>query len=131
MYRLTRIVQDHHIWYAPYLVPCRQLLVAPHVQQFAVDLVMATQPGRPQAHPLVDKYIRYGSSPRGAQALVECGRVRALMLGRYHLGSEDRLAVAPPVLPHRLSLNFDAHADGQKPETGLSEIIRSVEARAA
>ena len=110
---------------------CRQLLVAPHVQEFAVDLVMATQPGRPQSHPLSNKYIRYGSSPRGAQALVECGRVLALMKGRYHLGTEDILTIAPAVLRHRLILNFDAHADNQTPETVLSEIIHSVEARAA
>ena len=54
---------------------CRQVLVAPHVQEFAVDLVMATQPEHAGAHELANRYIRYGSSPRGAQALVECGRV--------------------------------------------------------
>ena len=52
--------------------------MAPHVQEFAIELVMATQPEQPQAHELAKKYIRYGSSPRGAQALVECGRVLAL-----------------------------------------------------
>ena len=110
---------------------CRQVLVAPHVQEFAVDMVMATQPGRPQAHAVANKYIRYGSSPRGAQALVECGRVLALMRGRFHLSTEDVLFVAPAVLRHRLILNFDAHADGQTPETVLGEIIQSVEARTA
>ena len=63
---------------------CREVLVAPHVQDYAIDLVMATQPEQPQAHELANKYIRYGSSPRGAQALVECGRVLALMRGRLH-----------------------------------------------
>src|SRR5207245_2905032 len=92
---------------------CRQILVAPHVQEFAIQLVMATQPEQAEAHELAKKYIRYGSSPRGAQALVECGRVRALMRGRYHLSLEDVEAVAPAVLRHRIILNFDAHADGQ------------------
>jgi MoxR-like ATPase len=58
---------------------CREVLVAQHVQDFAIDVVMATQPGTVHSHPLAGKYIRYGSSPRGAQALVECGRVRALL----------------------------------------------------
>ena len=96
---------------------CRDVLVAPHVQEFAIQLVMATQPEHAEAHELSKKYIRYGSSPRGAQALVECGRVRALMRGRYHLSIEDIDAVAPSVLRHRIILNFDAHADGQTPDT--------------
>jgi MoxR-like ATPase len=109
---------------------CRDVLVASHVQDFAVDLVLATQPDNAQAHDLAKKYVRYGSSPRGAQALVECGRVLALMRGRYHLSSEDIQVVAPSVLRHRIILNFDAHADGQTPDTILTEVIRSVAAKA-
>ena len=104
---------------------CGRVLVAPHVQEYAIDLVMATQPGAPQAHELSNKFIRYGSSPRGAQALVECGMVRALMKGRLHLSIEDVEAVAPAVLRHRIILNFDAHAEGQTPETILTKIIAS------
>jgi MoxR-like ATPase len=109
---------------------CRQVLVAPHVQDFAVDLVMATQPGSSRAHASADKYIRYGSSPRGAQALVECGRVLALLRGRLHLSVDDIQTVAPSVLRHRIILNFDAHADGQTPESILTDIIQSVTAAA-
>ena len=109
---------------------CHRVLVAPHVQEYAIDLVMATQPGTPGAHELTNKYIRYGSSPRGAQALVECGRVRALMQGRLHLSTEDVETVAPAVLRHRIILNFDAHAEGQTPETILSKVISSVGAAA-
>ena len=110
---------------------CRQVLVAPHVQEFAIQLVMATQPEQKEAHDLAKRYVRYGSSPRGAQALVECGRVLALMRGRYHLSVEDVERVAPAVLRHRIILNFDAHADGQTPETILSTIIKGVAAHAA
>ncbi|HEX8985519.1 MAG TPA: MoxR family ATPase [Bryobacteraceae bacterium] len=110
---------------------CRSVLVASHVQDFAVDLVLATQPDSPQAHELARKYVRYGSSPRGAQALVECGRVLALMRGRFHLSAGDIEQVAPSVLRHRIILNFDAHADNQTPDTILSEVIRSVAAKAA
>ena len=110
---------------------CRQVLIAPHVQDYAVDMVMATQPGTKFAHSLTNKYIRYGSSPRGAQAMMECGRVLALMNGRLNLSGEDIKAMAPAVLRHRIILNFDAHADGQTPETVLSEIIQSVSLAAA
>jgi MoxR-like ATPase len=108
---------------------CRQVLVAPHVQEYAIQLVMATQPEQSEAHPLARKYVRYGSSPRGAQALVECGRVLALMRGRFHLAAEDVRTVAPAVLRHRIILNFDAHADGQTPETILNELIQDVTAQ--
>jgi MoxR-like ATPase len=110
---------------------CRDVMVAPHVQDYAVDLVMATQPGSTGAHELATKYIRYGSSPRGAQALVECGRVHALMNGRFHLSIDDLKTVAAAVLRHRIILNFDAHADGQTPEILLSKIVYSVTAAAS
>jgi MoxR-like ATPase len=108
---------------------CRQVLVAPHVQEYAIQLVMATQSDHKEAHEMARKYIRYGSSPRGAQALVECGRVHALMRGRFHLAVEDILHVAAAVLRHRIILNFDAHADGQTPETILQAILKGVSAQ--
>jgi MoxR-like ATPase len=110
---------------------CREVLAAPHVQEYAIHMVMATQPDQKEAHELAKKYVRYGSSPRGAQALVECGRVHALMRGRFHLAIEDVLRVAPSVLRHRIILNFDAHADGQTPETILQAVIKSVTAQAS
>jgi MoxR-like ATPase len=110
---------------------CHHVLVAPHVREHAINLVMATQPEGPMAHEASRKYVRYGSSPRGAQALVECGRVHALLKGRLHLAVEDIDAIAPAVLRHRIILNFDAHAEGQNPETILSQIIPSVNRGAA
>jgi MoxR-like ATPase len=110
---------------------CRHVLVAPHVQSYAIDLVMATQPDTAESHPLSKKFIRFGSSPRGAQALVECGQVLALMRGRLHLSIEDVQTVAAAVLRHRIILNFDAHAEGQTTETILDKIIPSVMATQA
>lgn len=110
---------------------CRQILVAPHVQEVAIQLVMATQPEQKEAHELAKKYIRYGSSPRGAQALVECGRVLALMRGRFHLSIEDLEFLAFSVLRHRIILNFDAHADGETPDSVLTAILRGVGAHAS
>jgi len=110
---------------------CREVLVAPHVQEYAIQIVMSTQPEQNEAHELAKKYIRYGSSPRGAQALVECGRVHALMRGRYHLSIGDVQRVAPAVLRHRIILNFDAHHDGQTPETILQTVIKAATASAS
>jgi MoxR-like ATPase len=107
---------------------CKQVIVAPHVQEYAIDLVMSTQPGSPQAPPLTNRYVRYGSSPRGAQALIECGRVLAVMRSRVHLSIEDLRVVAPAVLRHRIILNFDAHADGQTPETLLDTLLKEMDA---
>lgn len=104
---------------------CREVLVAPHVQDFAINLVMATQPGTSGAHELANKFIRYGSSPRGAQALVECGRVQALMHGRLNLSIDDIQSIAASVLRHRVILNFDAHAEGHTPDTILSKVLES------
>ena len=101
----------------------RQIIVAPHVQDYAIELVMATQPGISGAPEITNRYIRYGSSPRGAQALIECGRVLALMRGRLHLSLADVTSVAPAVLRHRIILNFDAHADGHTAETVLQKIL--------
>jgi MoxR-like ATPase len=101
----------------------RQVIVAPHVQDYAIELIMATQPGLSGTPQITNKYIRYGSSPRGAQALVECGRVLALMRGRLHLSLDDVTAVAAAVLRHRIILNFDAHADGYTAERILGNIL--------
>ncbi|HZU22209.1 MAG TPA: hypothetical protein VE998_05195, partial [Terriglobales bacterium] len=111
-------------------VLCKQIIVAPHVQDYAIELVMATQPGTRHAPEITNRYIRYGSSPRGAQALIECGRVFALLKGRLHLSVDDVLAVAPAVLRHRIILNFDAHADGESTDTILQKIFQGVAARA-
>ena len=110
---------------------CHDILIAPHVQDYAVQLVMATQPDQKEAHEEARKYIRYGSSPRGAQSLVECGRVLALMRGRLHLSVDDIKEVAPSVLRHRIILNFDAHADGKTPDSILSSIIAGIRVSAA
>jgi MoxR-like ATPase len=108
---------------------CKQVIVARHVQDYAIDLVMATQPETARAPDITNRYIRYGSSPRGAQALIECGRVLAVMRGRLHLSIQDVLSVAPAVLRNRIILNFDAHADGETAETVLTKVFETIAAR--
>ena len=101
----------------------REVLVAPHVRDFATNLVLATQPEQPDAHALAKKYVRYGSSPRGAQALVMTARVMALMRRRWNASLDDMRVLALPCLRHRIILNFDAHADGKTTDAILSEIL--------
>ncbi len=124
---LRQVLQREQI--AEVKTVCRQVIVAPHVQHYAIELVMATQPGASGAAEITNRYIRYGSSPRGAQALIECGRVLALMRGRLHLSIDDVTAVAPAVLRHRIILNFDAHADGENTETILQRILNGLGSR--
>ncbi len=102
------------------------VLVAPHVQDFAIRLVLATQPDEQNGHEAARKYIRYGSSPRGAQALIQGGRVRALMRSRLNVSIHDVRALALPALRHRIILNFDAHAEGKTPDQVLTEILDSL-----
>jgi MoxR-like ATPase len=105
--------------------------VAAHVQDYAVQLVMATQPDQKEAHEDAKRYMRYGSSPRGAQALVECGRVLAMMRGRHHLSIEDIKEISTSVLRHRIILNFDAHADGKTPDAILQSILSGITVQAS
>jgi MoxR-like ATPase len=123
---VTQVMDRGHI--AHLKAVCKSVIVAPHVQDYAIEIVMATQPGNSSAPPITNRYIRYGSSPRGAQALIECGRVLALMHGRLHLSLDDVRVVAAAVLRHRIILNFDAHADGENTETILDKILSGITA---
>ncbi len=93
----------------------RGVIVAPHVKEYVARLVLATHPGTatsaggPQG--VTNKYIRCGASPRGAQALLLGGKVKALVDGRYHVSYADIRAMALPCLRHRILLNFEAEAD--------------------
>jgi len=106
----------------------QEVLVAPHVRDFATQLVLATQPGQAEAHPLANRFFRYGSSPRGAQALIQSGRVMALMRGRWNVSIDELREMALPCLRHRIILNFDAHAEAKTPDSLLSEILAAIPA---
>jgi len=103
----------------------RQVPIAHHVQDFAIRIVMATHAGSPQAHPLTDKYVRYGSSPRGAQGLVIAGKIRALLDGRFNVSCDDIRSVALPVLRHRILLNFEGEAERIDTDHIISAIVQS------
>ncbi len=99
----------------------RTVPVAPHVQDQVVKLVLATHPDGAR-NALANKYIRYGSSPRGAQTLILGGKVRALLDGRFNVSVEDIRALLLPALRHRLILNFEAQADNRTTDDLLEEI---------
>ena len=90
----------------------RMLPIAPHVQDFAVRLVMSSHPGGPQASPQASRYVASGASPRAAQALVTAARVRALVAGRFAVAFDDVAAIAQPALRHRIVRTFEADSDG-------------------
>ena len=101
----------------------RTVPVASHVREYIAKLVLATHPENLHASPLVQKYVRYGASPRGGQALMLGAKVTALLAGRYNVAFEDIQAVALPALRHRLLLNFDGLAEGVNPDSVISELL--------
>jgi MoxR-like ATPase len=90
----------------------RSVPIAPHVTAYAVSVLAATHPDAPRAPELVRQYVRYGGSPRGAQALVLTGKIHALLDGRYNVSTEDVRGVALPALRHRVIRNFEGEAEG-------------------
>lgn len=100
----------------------RDILVADSVLDYAVKLLLATQPGE-SAIPSVNQYVRNGAGPRGVQAMVSLAKVRALLAGRYNLAYEDIDAVALPALRHRIFLNFEGEANGILPDQIVGEIL--------
>ncbi len=105
----------------------RAIPVASHVKEHAVRLLLATHPDQEDAPEKVRKYVRYGASPRGLQAIIMTSKVRALLEGRYNVSLEDLQTVARPALRHRIILNFDGLADGVTPEDLIETIIQETE----
>jgi MoxR-like ATPase len=106
----------------------RAVPIAPHVTAYAVSVLSATHPDQPRAPELVREYVRYGASPRGAQALVTAGKIGALLDGRFNVSIDDIRAVAMPALRHRIILNFEGEAEGITSEAIVRTILESVAA---
>ncbi|MEP0814010.1 MAG: MoxR family ATPase [bacterium] len=105
----------------------RRVPIAEHVKRLAIRYVLASHPDNDAAAPLVKRYVKYGPSPRGVQALILGGKVRALLAKRYNVASEDIRKCAPAALRHRLILNFEAEAEGVDPDKIVEEVISLVE----
>ena len=104
----------------------REVIVAPHVQDYIVRLTLATHPEGEFATESTNKYLGWGSSPRGAQTITLAAKVRALLEGRYNVSFEDIRRVFLPALRHRIILNFEAEAEGIEPDQVLIDILKKV-----
>ena len=104
----------------------RRVVVAEHVQDYAIRLTLATHPEGPFATDMTNRFVRFGSSPRGVQALALAGKVRALLDERYHVSFDDIAQSLLPALRHRLLLNFEGQAEGIQTDDVLNEIIQKI-----
>ena len=101
----------------------RRVVIAPHVQDFAIRLTLATHPGGVYAIPMTNQFLRVGASPRAAQAITLAAKVRALLDGRFHVAFKDIKDVTIPAMRHRVILNFEGEAEGITTDSVLEKII--------
>ncbi len=104
----------------------RQVPIATHLSEYIARLVIATHPDSPTAPESVRQFVRYGSSPRGGQAMVLGAKVNALLDGRYNVAYDDVAAVAPAALRHRIILNFEGQAEGVPPDAIIEDLLAHV-----
>jgi MoxR-like ATPase len=107
----------------------RRVLIAPPIEEYVVRLVHATQPTAQNGAPIpasVKNYLRYGSSPRGAQSIILGAKGNALAAGRVHVSYEDVEKVLYPALRHRIILNFQAEAENVIADQIISDVVRQV-----
>jgi MoxR-like ATPase len=104
----------------------REIVVEGPVKEYALKLVLATHPDSEYAPPSVKRFSRYGSSPRGAQAIILAGKIRALLNGRYNVAYDDVDDVAMPALRHRLLLNFEGEAEGMTTDALVADIRTTI-----
>ncbi len=100
----------------------REVEVASHVKAYVARVTEATHAG-PSASTLAARYVRYGSSPRAAQAMILSAKVRALIAGRANISFNDLKALAVPAMRHRLVLNFEGEAEGIDPDTVVANVL--------
>ncbi|PJF43959.1 MAG: AAA family ATPase [Phototrophicales bacterium] len=103
-----------------------QVPIATPVNQYVARLIVATHPESPEASPKVKKFVRYGSSPRGGQALILGAKVNALLEGRYNVAFDDVRLIAPAVLRHRLLMNFEGLAEGISADEVIQDLLEHV-----
>jgi MoxR-like ATPase len=105
----------------------REVPIATHVRDLASTVVMATHPQWDHAPEVSRRFVRYGASPRGAQALVLGAKVRALTEGRFNVSVDDLRALASPALRHRIILNFEGEAEGVDVDTLVQQVFEAAE----
>jgi MoxR-like ATPase len=108
----------------------REVPLASHVRDYAVNLGLSTHADGPHASAAIQRYVRYGTSPRGVQSLVLAAKVRAFLAGRPNVDLDDIRAMVVPCLRHRLILNFEGEAEGIETADLLQELLQMMPARA-
>ena len=108
---------------ASYLHRCARNIYRSHVRDYASRLVLATHPDSGYAPNQVKQYARYGSSPRGAQALVLAGKIKALLSQRFNVSFDDIKKAAKPALRHRIILNFEGEAERISTDALIDEVL--------
>jgi MoxR-like ATPase len=101
----------------------RRVVIAPHVQDYAIRCTLATHPQGMFAIPMVNQFLRVGASPRAAQAITLASKVRALLDGRFHVSFQDIKDVVIPAMRHRIILNFEGEAEGITTDMVLEKVI--------
>lgn len=104
----------------------RQIPIAADVRRYGIALVVATHPEHELSVPVTKKFVRFGASPRGLQALILGAKIRAILDNRYHVAREDLRTMAAPVLRHRLILNFEGQAEGILADDVVEKIIATL-----
>ncbi len=104
----------------------RRIPIADQVRRYGIAIIVATHPDHEMAGEPTRKYVRYGSSPRGLQALILGAKIRAILDNRFHVAREDLRGMALPVLRHRLILNFEGQAEGISPDDVVQKIINKI-----
>src|SRR5437899_4802117 len=121
----------HRVMSGPNVVSFRELIrevpVATHVRDLASMIVMATHPEWDRSPEPARRFVRYGASPRGAQALILGAKVRALAEGRYNVSVDDLKTLAAPALRHRIILNFEGEAEAVDIDALIHDIVQSAE----
>jgi len=102
----------------------RSVVIAGHVKDYAIRMVLATHAENAHATPMVRRYVRHGASPRGLLAVVLTAKALALFAGRINVSFEDLATAAPPALRHRILLNFEGEAEGIDVEDVIAEVVR-------
>ncbi|MDZ4670124.1 MAG: MoxR family ATPase [Phototrophicales bacterium] len=101
--------------------------VPTHVTRYVAELIIASHPNNDSAPDVVRRYVRYGASPRGAQAMILGAKINALLEGRFNVSFDDIEAVAPSALRHRLLLNFEGMAEGISTDGIVGSLLKSVQ----
>ena len=107
----------------------REVPISESVLDYALQIILGTHPDSDRPCENVKRYVRYGSSPRGAQSIITAAKIRALLDGRFNVSKEDLIASAAPVLRHRLILNFEAEADNVSADNIITSALRQVDSR--